>query len=119
MSIEQMKKYRYDDAYSPIVEEIMSKADKILKSFWDEELQKNKIKSPYEFELHIYERLINELVLRFIDFMKWGEDYFLKNTIKDDEYPPGCIYRANRALALWQRWDWKYRGIIPSYKFYS
>lgn len=116
---ERMKKYAYDDNFSPIVNEIMFKANELLNSKWDYILQQHKVKSPYDLSSDQYKSAISEIREAFKSFMKWGEDYFLTNTFKNDDMPDECIYRANRAKALWTRWDWKYTKIISSYEFYS
>ena len=113
------KKYLYNDTFSPIVEEIMQKADCLSILFWDSKLFYYKVKCVYDLPKNVLHKSYRELAIKYIDFMKWAENYFLENTFKSDDYPDGCIHRANRCIALWTRWDWKYKGIIPSYKFYS
>lgn len=112
-------KPRYDDNYSPVVEKIMKDADDLLNRTWDILLLKHNVDHPYKLSQIKYTKCCKKAADKMIDFMKEGERRFIEGTEKNDCYPDGCITRANRSMALWDRWDMKYKGLIPSWKFYS
>ena len=111
------KKFPYDDSFSPVCNEIMTKADKLIDNFWDEKLKEEKVN--HVCKLKNYHRYLTELAGICLDFLKWAENEFLLNTEEPDYYPEGCIAVARSLTGLGKRWDMKYSGILPFYKLYS